>query len=78
MRESIAEIVWHVEEAPFMVHLFRDGLDGLHGMARARVGGDLHDRRASHRRPDGPQLVHFQSSVARTEVARMDCWFRTC
>lgn len=74
MRESIAEIVRHVGEAPFLVHLFRDdGREGGGGVtvqrepASAETWPDVRRRwgkGGGQRRPDGIILVEQVAAAA--------------
>ena len=70
MRESIAEIVRHVGEAPFLVHLFQD--DGREGVtverepASSEAWPDVRRRwgNGGQRRPDGIILVEQVAAAA--------------
>uniref|UniRef100_A0ACD6A4S6 Uncharacterized protein n=1 Tax=Avena sativa TaxID=4498 RepID=A0ACD6A4S6_AVESA len=69
MRESIAEIVRHVGEAPFLVHLFRDGREGVtvqREPASAETWPDVRRRwgTGNQRRPDGIILVEQVAAAA--------------
>lgn len=71
MRESIAEIVRHVGEAPFLVHLFRDGREGdgvtvQREPASAEAWPDVRRRwgAGGQRRPDGIILVEQVAAAA--------------
>ncbi|XP_051179247.1 uncharacterized protein [Lolium perenne] len=73
MRESIAEIVRHVGEAPFLVHLFRDndrdggGVTVQREPASAETWPDVRRRwgkGGAQRRPDGIILVEQVAAAA--------------
>lgn len=69
MRESIAEIVRHVGEAPFLVHLFSDGREGVtvrREPASAEAWPDVRRRwgPGGQRRPDGIILVEQVAAAA--------------
>ncbi|CAM0876086.1 unnamed protein product [Alopecurus aequalis] len=69
MRESIAEIVRHVGEAPFLVHLFQDGREGVtveRESASSETWPDVRRRwgTGGQRRPDGIILVEQVAAAA--------------
>ncbi|CAM0876087.1 unnamed protein product [Alopecurus aequalis] len=68
-RESIAEIVRHVGEAPFLVHLFQDGREGVtveRESASSETWPDVRRRwgTGGQRRPDGIILVEQVAAAA--------------
>jgi hypothetical protein len=64
MRKSIAEIVRHVGEAPFLVHLFRDDGLGEGGVTVRREPASAEAWPDVRRRPDGIILVERVAAAA--------------